>query len=205
MWTPDLIDNLRSAAGVLARQGNHEARDLMNMAADRLQRMADRTADSDDALIKKLLAIAEIGIVNQKNDVPVILDAAERIEELSERVAIMTENLFPDAAENKHEFLKKTFHIGPGADVDPQEPRVMTLEEAIKAVSENGGFVWMEQKAHPLCDAHISPINSIYDCPSRKFKDYGKKFIPKKNSFRFMWRCWTSWPTNEQREATPWN
>lgn len=91
MWTPDLIDKLRSAAGALARQGNHEARELMNLAADRLQRMADRTADSDAALIKRLLAIAKIGIVNQKNDAPVILDAADRIEELSERVAIMEE------------------------------------------------------------------------------------------------------------------
>ena len=86
-----------------------------------------------------------------------------------------------------------------------QTARVMTLEEAIEAVSKKGGFVWMEQKSHPLCDAHVSPSNSIFDCPSRKFKDYGKRFIPKKNSFRFMWRCWTSWPTDEQmKEAAPW-
>ena len=83
--------------------------------------------------------------------------------------------------------------------------RVMTLEEAIEAVSKKGGFVWREQKSHPLCDAHVSPSNYIFDCPSRKFEDYGKRFIPKKNSFRFMWRCWTSWPTDEQREAVPWN
>lgn len=86
-----------------------------------------------------------------------------------------------------------------------QTARVMTLEEAIEAVSKKGGFVWIEQKSHPLCDAHVSPSNSIFDCPSRKFKDYGKRFIPKKNSFRFMWRCWTSWPTDEQREDTKWD
>ena len=86
-----------------------------------------------------------------------------------------------------------------------QVARVMTLEEAIEAVSKEGGFVWIEQKSHPLCDAHVSPSNSIFDCPSRKFKDYGKRFIPKKNSFRYMWRCWTSWPTDEQREDTKWD
>lgn len=86
-----------------------------------------------------------------------------------------------------------------------QTARVMTLEEAIEAVSKKGGFVWIEQKSHPLCDAHVSPSNSIFDCPSRKFKDYGKRFIPKKNSFRFMWRCWTSWPTDEQREDAKWD
>ena len=83
--------------------------------------------------------------------------------------------------------------------------RVMTLEEAMEAVSKKGGFVWMEQKSHPLCESHVSPSNSIYDCPQRKFKDYGKRFIPKKNSFRFMWRCWTSCPTDEQLEAVKWD
>lgn len=86
-----------------------------------------------------------------------------------------------------------------------KEPRVMTLEEAIKAVSKKGGLVWVEQKSHPLCDEHVFPLSSMDDCSSRKFKDYGKKFIPKKNSFRFMWRCWTSWPTEEQREAVKWD
>ena len=137
MWNPELINKLRSTAGALARQGNHEARELMNLAADRLQRMADRTADSDAALIKRLLAIAEMGIVNHGNDVPVILDAADRIEELSERVAIMTENFFPDATEDKHEFLKKTFHIGPGADVD--------LWPALERISQEEGQITMDE------------------------------------------------------------
>lgn len=89
--------------------------------------------------------------------------------------------------------------------IEPQAARLMTLEEAIEAVSKEGGFVWMEQKSHPLCESHVSPSNSIYDCPQRRFKDYGKHFIPKKNSIRFMWRCWTSWPTDEQRKAVKWD
>ena len=123
MKTNELVNRLRSTAGALARKGNHEARDLMNMAADRLQRMADRTADSDAALIKRLLAIAEIGIVNQKNDVPVILDAADRIEELSERVAIMAEG--------------NAVAIDPGADVD--------LWPALERISRDEGQITMDE------------------------------------------------------------
>lgn len=85
-----------------------------------------------------------------------------------------------------------------------QRPKVMSLEEAIETVSKEGGFVWIEEKSHPLSSPHIRPTNSIYDCPVRKFKDYGKEFVPKRNTLRNMWRCWTSYPTDEQREAAPW-
>ena len=119
MGTADLIPRLRSTAGMLARQGNHEARDLMNEAADALETKLNRVADSDRELIKKLLAIAEIGIVNANNDAPVILDAADRIEELSERVAIMAEG--------------STVTIEPGADVDlwPSLERISQVESQI--------------------------------------------------------------------------
>lgn len=42
-------------------------------------------------LIERLREIAQIGIVNHKSDVPVIKEAADRLEELDERVAIMLE------------------------------------------------------------------------------------------------------------------
>lgn len=85
-----------------------------------------------------------------------------------------------------------------------QEPRVMTLEEAIETVSKEGGFVWIEEKNHPLSSPHIRPTNSIYDCPVRKFKDYGKEFVPKRNTLRSMWRCWTFMPSEEQRKKVKW-
>ena len=37
-----LIQKLRSTAGALARQGNHEARDLMNQAADVIEDLDER-------------------------------------------------------------------------------------------------------------------------------------------------------------------
>ena len=123
MVSAELIQKLRSSAGALARQGNHEARDLMNEAADALETKRNRVADSDTALIKKLLAIAEIGIVNQKNDVAAILDAADRIEELSERVAIMEDG--------------KTVTIQPGANVD--------LWPALEKISQDEGQITMDE------------------------------------------------------------
>ena len=44
-----------------------------------------------DELIRKLREIAEIGIVNHKRDVPVITEAADRLEEQKERIDIMIE------------------------------------------------------------------------------------------------------------------
>lgn len=85
-----------------------------------------------------------------------------------------------------------------------QTARVMSLEEAIEAVSKDGGIVWIEQKSHPLDVAHVLPTNHICDSPQRKFQDYGKEFVPKRYSYRYMWRCWTSWPTDEQMKETKW-
>lgn len=39
-----LIKKLRSTAGALARQGNHEARDLMNEAADVIEDLDERVS-----------------------------------------------------------------------------------------------------------------------------------------------------------------
>lgn len=85
-----------------------------------------------------------------------------------------------------------------------QEPRVITLEEAIETVSKEGGFVWIEEKPHPCAASHLFPCNNIWDCSSRRFIDYGKEFTPERYSARFMWRCWSSWPTDAQMEAVKW-
>ena len=86
-----------------------------------------------------------------------------------------------------------------------QEPRVMTLEE-VKQHNNQDGCVWFEQPTYNAVAAFVrqdeeyteiispyllgEPINHGY--MANRF--YGK-----------AWRCWTSRPTDEQREATPWN
>ena len=86
-----------------------------------------------------------------------------------------------------------------------QKPRVMTLEEVKKHDNQNG-CVWFELPTYNADAAFVlkeddfmtqvispyilgEPINHGYWTNS----NYGKN-----------WRCWTSRPTDEQREATPW-
>lgn len=85
-----------------------------------------------------------------------------------------------------------------------QEPRVVTLEE-VKQHNNQDGCVWFEQPTYNAVAAFVrqdeeyteiispyllgEPINHGY--MANRF--YGK-----------AWRCWTSRPTDEQREATPW-
>ena len=86
-----------------------------------------------------------------------------------------------------------------------QEPRVMTLEELIGIYNIRENHSW------------------VYNTPPYLYMDYGKdtgywiawsnivsclercypKYIPA--DYGKTWRCWTSRPTDEQREAEPWN
>ena len=80
-----------------------------------------------------------------------------------------------------------------------QEARVMTPEEV--AAVPDGGVIWEEIRLTGICEAMIRDSNTfangadflvldeVLDCD-----DYLKNY-----------RCWTSRPTDEQREATPWN
>jgi hypothetical protein len=85
-----------------------------------------------------------------------------------------------------------------------QEPRVMTLEE-VKQHNNQDGCVWFEQPTYNADAAFVlkedfmiqvispyilgEPINHGYWTNG----NYGK-----------TWRCWTSRPTDEQREKVKW-
>lgn len=86
-----------------------------------------------------------------------------------------------------------------------QEPRVMTLEE-VKQHNNQDGCVWFEQPTYNADAAFViqdedyteiispyilgKPINHGYWSNS----NYNKK-----------WRCWTSRPTDAQRDAVKWD
>ena len=86
-----------------------------------------------------------------------------------------------------------------------QEPRVMTLEEVISA--NPGTVVWLEDDNKPDVISgllkrlfiHTKVIDflivkeEVDNEVTADLEVYGKG-----------WRCWTSRPTDEQREATPW-
>ena len=74
-------------------------------------------------LIDRLRELSKIGIVNYKHDTPVLIEAADRIEELDERIAIMQERmetLEKQAAESepvRHgHWVKVGGYITPGGD-----------------------------------------------------------------------------------------
>ena len=84
-----------------------------------------------------------------------------------------------------------------------QEPRVMTLEEIS---SINGGdIIWIEDRSLDQMIAGIkfqSPSKNCYYVMligSTRPQPFSKEL------YEVNWRIWTSRPTDEQREATPWN
>lgn len=87
-----------------------------------------------------------------------------------------------------------------------QEPRVMTLEEVLGNTIGIGLPCWIEDHIEDVCVPVLIPAvvttDDTYvqysgdDCYEGALyhRDYGKRM-----------RCWTSRPTDEQREATPWD
>lgn len=86
--------------------------------------------------------------------------------------------------------------------VKTQEPRVMTLEEVKTLPSETD--VWLDEFCSIIVAATISCTlygNAYFY--GIEHADYGVDY--KLIDYGKEWRCWTSRPTDEQREATPWN
>lgn len=98
------------------------------------------------------------------------------------------------------EDLIEAFYLAVKA-LEAQEPRVLTLEEA--EIFEDGWY-WIEYQTiyqtsgiyHLRCHA-IYPEGYDFDQPHSYIQmtedDYGR-----------YWRCWSARPTDEQREAVPW-
>ena len=83
-----------------------------------------------------------------------------------------------------------------------QEPRLMTLEEI-----QHTDAVWLE--THGWVDGDV--FETVLRCRS-DFEDYVTEFATNddcditcvNSKIGIEWRCWTSRPTDEQREAIPW-
>jgi hypothetical protein len=85
-----------------------------------------------------------------------------------------------------------------------QEPRVMTLEEVRKAY---GSPMWFEskgtfrgEKGFWCLHLGVSPSFHIRLMPTIGEQSTELSLT----AYGSVWRCWTSRPTDEQREATPW-
>lgn len=131
-------------------------------------------------LVKGVRRIADVGIVNARADKKTLNDAADLLEALDERVAIMSE-----------------FEVA----------RLLAWEE-IRPAGQGGGVYWVEFQSK-CCPAMavdtvefsgmvrmvFAVVLGLENVPIARFyeKDYGK-----------TWRCWTKQPTPEQQENTPW-
>lgn len=88
-----------------------------------------------------------------------------------------------------------------------QEPRVLTIEE-VKAYPTDKALWfegWMIAPVLPDCRVEqqnedklgVEVVDRLYDFPLW-YDSYNV-------DFKYGWRCWSSKPTEEQREAVPWN
>lgn len=127
-------------------------------------------------------------------------DAADRLEELDERVAIMSEFEGDETSSGASRHLPL---IG-GA----MAARVLAAEE-LTPCADGGGAYWIEfgdGYCYPGMVVEIEGndfkivfaviLRSASDAPIRRLyaDNYGK-----------TWRCWTARPSEEQRRETPWS
>lgn len=88
-----------------------------------------------------------------------------------------------------------------------QEPRVMTLEE-VKAMKRYT-ICAVEQQSKVLHTTFNAEYRGTLTIGERNYLDFGlyadvSPFRRSEGGYGKTWRCWTSRPTDEQREATPW-
>jgi hypothetical protein len=96
-----------------------------------------------------------------------------------------------------------------------QEPRVMTLEEVAGRVAlERETPIYMEfgyMATHAGQVIGLNPKYMYFDDENGLSWDAcegpnrGKKDGVSLDEYNDIWRCWTSRPTDEQREKEPWN
>lgn len=103
-------------------------------------------------------------------------------------------------------FLMDKMHEDALALLKAQEPRVMTIEEIEQW---NQPDVWMEMKdgKPDICGDYLMPMTRMhYEFWCAIIVD-GSKHPPALNGDYYgkTWRCWTSRPTDEQREAVKWD
>ena len=89
--------------------------------------------------------------------------------------------------------------IDSAQSIQPIGPRVLTLEEA--AVSD---FCYVEYSTGDIIPAFVRFAVMAGEIKSYKIQtDLGHSYFCA-DKYEKILRCWTSIPTDEQREATPW-
>ena len=84
-----------------------------------------------------------------------------------------------------------------------QEPRVMTIDELRKLQQQD--VVWLEDADKEAIIPGIVITALKKEWQFMTFTGYSGLFCVSCVDYGKRWRCWTSRPTDEQREAIPWN
>lgn len=84
-----------------------------------------------------------------------------------------------------------------------QKPRVMTLEEVKRLGDSDAMYLQTIVSPNEVCTAIYQPDKSGDDY-IRIVSTWKKTGFYVPQDYNRSWRCWTSRPTDEQREATPW-
>lgn len=88
-----------------------------------------------------------------------------------------------------------------------QEPRVMTLEEVVSAAGTPAWFEGRSKRAYTgwVLVYDVQEGMGITGTRVGVTKPGHITIWPATELYGAKWRCWTSRPTDEQREAIPWN
>lgn len=89
------------------------------------------------------------------------------------------------------------------AALKAQEPRVMTLDE-LQALQRQD-VVWLEDADKEAIIPGIVITAYKKEWQFITFTSYSGLFCVSYVDYGKRWRCWTSRPADEQREAIPWN
>ena len=93
--------------------------------------------------------------------------------------------------------------------LEEQEPRVLTLDE-LRSLNGTDHFVWLEDNGGYTLNGGYA----LYDCYAEvtayrnnvELNTFGSEveFEPDNEEYGKTWRCWSVKPSNEKREAVPW-
>lgn len=84
-----------------------------------------------------------------------------------------------------------------------QGPRVLTLEE-VKAKPDYAWIEKLDSKKTYIVLFDFTTVLSDLSSYAHMWNNYGKDELLLLLLYNKTWRCWTSRPTDEQREAIPW-
>lgn len=88
-----------------------------------------------------------------------------------------------------------------------QEPRVMTVADIVDNYV-TPEVIWVEARNNK---GDIRLVAGLWNgeyynmADDSVMYDLGEEIANNPEGYNTRWRCWTSCPTDEQREATPWN